>query len=96
MDFKKVALKIGRMRKAQEFVIYPTTENNNVVIQSEKCIGQLNLTTNKFVFTNKGCHFPHLTFAVKTELTSEQLELIKNEVYKDNPNYLENGIIKLT
>ncbi len=73
--FKRLSLKLGNMRKPQEFS--GLKQGNTITIQSDKSIGQLNLDTNKFIFTNKGSYFPHLSlYGQPLELTETQKKAI--------------------
>jgi hypothetical protein len=71
-------MKIGRMRKPQNFLIFSATQmgsNEKIIIaQSDKCIGSLKPSNGEFVFTNKGCYFPHLAYGKVTELPEEYKE----------------------
>lgn len=52
--------KLGTMRKAQEFIVYPRIEgmaDDTVVVQSDKSIARVNLTTGSGkLFQGKGEH----------------------------------------
>lgn len=69
-----IELKIGKMRKPQNFLVQTVCElggGQQIVIQSSKSIGRLDTATGEFRFTTKGCYFPHLTFAEPLELPEE-------------------------
>jgi len=88
---KHIELKFGRMRKAQDFVLYPYKESDEfITLQSDKSIGILYKETRKFVFTNKGSYFHHLSlYGQETELADE----IKDQIfslYNDSKKYLNN------
>lgn len=73
---KEVMLKLAKMRKPQDFVVYPYKEGDeNFTIQSGKSIGQFNRKTGVGVLCTTGCYFHHLMFAKPYTLTSEELEL---------------------
>jgi hypothetical protein len=55
-----VTAKLGNMRKPQEFVIYPPSDKDNIIVQSDKSIGAFNIKTGEGVLNTKGCYFPHL------------------------------------
>jgi len=92
MGVKNVTGKLGNMRKAVEWVLYPQTadEPHIVIIQSERRIAQVNLTTGLAVLsTGKGGHngFMHLSPAlgatsvnVPPEMLAELKRLISNNV----------------
>lgn len=93
---KHIELKIGKMRKAQNFILYPYNENDEYIkIQSDKSIGILHKETRKFIFTNKGSYFPHLQLhGAETELAEE----IKDEIfklYKQSKGFSKNGQINI-
>lgn len=62
---KLVSAKLGRMRKPQQFIVYPSsrTDNDDLVVQSDKSIGRFNPETGKGVLNTKGQYFPHLSLA---------------------------------
>jgi hypothetical protein len=76
--FKTIDLKFANMRKPQNFVFYPkSVDSKEIILQSDKSIGKLNIKTKKFFWTNKGSYFMHLSlFAKETELTTEQINNI--------------------
>lgn len=80
MKAKYINLKFGRMRKEQEFILYPYKEEDKaILIQSDKSIGMLYKKERIFVFTNKGCYSHHLQmYGQVTELD----ESIKDEIFK--------------
>ena len=55
-----VTAKLGNMRKPQEFIVYPTSDKGNVIVQSDKSIGAFDAKTGEGVLNTKGCYFPHL------------------------------------
>lgn len=63
MAIKTISLKIGNMRKAQEFVVYPHTDGAYLKIQSDDCIAVVDPKTGECRWTrNKGgAYFQHLT-----------------------------------
>ena len=71
---KTVELKFGKMRKAQEFILY--LSENKIVIQSSKSIGELDVNTLKFRHTDEGAYFPHLLFAREKEISQEIKDMI--------------------
>ncbi len=58
---KSVSAKLGNMRKPQSFVVYPGKEGEDLIVQSDKSIGQFNRETGKGILNTKGCYFLHLT-----------------------------------
>lgn len=77
---KHIDLKIGKMRKEQNFILYPFNKTDeHIMIQSDKSIGILHKETKKFIFTNKGCYSYHLSLHGKeTELPEE----VKDRIFK--------------
>jgi len=56
---KQIALKLGNMRKAQDFIVYPESrdDGDKVLIQSDKRIAQIDTTTGEgLLSTGKGGH----------------------------------------
>ena len=89
MKAKYINLKFGRMKKEQEFILYPYKESDRtILIQSDKSIGALYKENRVFVFTNKGCYAHHLQmYGTVTEID----ESIKDEIFKlyeESKNYL--------
>ena len=77
MNIKSIDLKIGKMRKAQEFVIYPKSSvDKSIVFQSDKCTGKIDIATRKVFFTNKGCYSYHLAFAEEIVMPEEMINQI--------------------
>lgn len=82
---KNVSLKVGKMRKADECVIYPGATSTNVKIQGERLIMIANLDTKTAIANwNTGSVYPrfdHLRSQPqrthKVALTSEQVEAIR-------------------
>ena len=86
---KSIDLKFGRMRKTQDFILYPYRETDEyIMLQSDKSIGILYKETRKFIFTNKGSYFHHLQmYGVETELAEEIKDQIF-ELYNDSKKFL--------
>lgn len=59
---REVSIKIGNMRKAQDFVIYPDTGSGKLTLQSKDCIISVNVLTGeaKWVRQRGGAYFSHL------------------------------------
>ena len=55
-----VTAKLGNMRKPQEFIVYPRSDRENIIVQSDKSIGSFDAKTGIGVLNTKGCYFPHL------------------------------------
>lgn len=53
------------MRKPQEFVVYPRSDTDDVIVQSDKSIGRFNPVTRQGTFNRKGCYFIHLTPGIR-------------------------------
>ena len=60
--FHKVSAKLGSMRKAQDFLIQPTSDGR-VMVQSTKSIGIFNPKTGEGKLCTTGCYFVHLSLA---------------------------------
>ena len=54
-----VTAKIGNMRKPQRFHVSPT-DDNRIMIQSDKSIGLFDFRTRQGILNTKGSYFPHL------------------------------------
>ena len=88
MSIKKVQAKLGNMRKAVEWVLYPQKLEalHLVVIQSDKRIAEVNLTTGKAkLSTGKGGHngFAHLSRemgAIEVVVPPEILNELRDKV----------------
>ena len=86
---KSIDLKIGRMRKPQDFILYPYKETDeNIMIQSDKSIGILHKKTRKFIFTNKGSYFHDLQISGKETELAEEIKDQIIELYNDSKKYL--------
>jgi len=61
MKFRDITLKLGNMRAAQEFTMYPNNPTDTVItIQSDKRIARIDLTTgNGIISDGKGGHQGH-------------------------------------
>lgn len=68
---KCVTAKLGKMRKPQEFSVYPFQEGDTTItVQSDKAIGQFDIETGKGVLNCKGSnakYFLHLQRALGAE-----------------------------
>lgn len=53
-------LKLGNMRKPQDFSIYPEGDDGKILIQSNKSIGSFDKVTGEGLLNTKGCYFMHL------------------------------------
>lgn len=60
MAIKVVSAKLGNMRKPQEFVVYPSGDDECITVQSDKSIGRFDRQTRKGLLNTKGCYFHHL------------------------------------
>jgi len=61
--FKEINAKLGNMRKAADWTIYPHNDNGNIVIQSDTRICKFDPTTGKGVLSRNvpnGAYFHHL------------------------------------
>jgi hypothetical protein len=80
----EVRAKFLKMRKEQEFTVYPRNSGDpdTITIQSDKSIAQFNVKTRKGRISTKGCYFYHLAFAVPFEVS----ENFVNECLSKQPN----------
>lgn len=62
MAIKIVVAKLGKMRKPQEFVVYPKSEGDGgfLKVQSDKSIGIFDPSTGEGKLNIKGSYFPDL------------------------------------
>jgi hypothetical protein len=80
---KTIDLKLGNMRKTQNFIVDDINGENKFMIQSEKSIGVFDKTTGKGTINFKGCYFVHLNsyagaipFSLDTETLKNCLECL--------------------
>lgn len=71
--FQKVSAKLGKMRKAQEFIVQPRSDGS-IMVQSDKSIGVFCLKSGKGKLNTKGCYFTHLAFAEPFDFPPEFVE----------------------
>lgn len=57
---KWVTAKIGRQRKARDFIAFKD-DKGNIIAQGDDCIFQINPETREAVYNLKGGYFPHLS-----------------------------------
>lgn len=80
-----LTVKLGNMRKAQEFLVLPTKPGEKIIVQSDKSIGCFNPDTGKGILNTKGCHFPHLNKmlgAVEYQFPTDFVEACKANIPK--------------
>ena len=105
--FRSITLKLGKMRKAQDFTIYPdftNVENNTEYqIQSDTYIARINKKTGEGVLAGPhsgGAYSHHLSaFNPKRQtvkLTAEQLEEIAGKQPKSGDSAKIGGVTFLT
>lgn len=83
--FPSIELKLGNMRKPQEFTMVRSSCGKYILMQSDKCNGRLNVTTGEFIFTNKGQYSNHLALYGKPmELTIEVKNAILDKFKNNN------------
>lgn len=84
---KQVTLKIGNMRKPQNFVVYPPSGSSGLKIQSDDCIAVVDPNTGECVWVRHkgGAYFIHLQMPTlanighgKMTLTPGELQQIKD------------------
>lgn len=91
--FKSVTCKLGNMRKAVDWVLYPQKAEslNKVIIQCDKRIAEVNLDTGKAMLsTGKGGHngFMHLSpslGAVEVDVPADTVAELKRLVATNKP-----------
>ena len=52
MKVQTVSVKIGNMRKAQNFVVYPGSDDATLSVQSDTCYAKIDVATGKARFAN--------------------------------------------
>lgn len=93
-------MKLPKMRKSQEFIIYPmSTNDTKIMVQSDTRIGYIHLDSGLIQMTgsySNGAYSYHLSFDLNDiEIMSiEFLETLKNEIRKTGGNNVGNTIIK--
>lgn len=99
--FPSVTVKLGNMRKAQDFTIYPASpDSERFVIQSDKRIAQIDVAEKIAILSNgKGGHpgrdkLTPQAGAVLVPVSSELIEEIKQKVGR-RKDY-GTGIVSLT
>ena len=76
---KEITLKLGNMRKAADFVVYPKGENDtHLLLQSDKRIARVEIATRKGILSSgKGGHPGFMALqlpgTMPIELSAEQL-----------------------
>ncbi|HEY5588860.1 MAG TPA: hypothetical protein VIK86_07895 [Candidatus Paceibacterota bacterium] len=91
-----VFLKLGKMRKEQDFLVMDVNGKNQFIIQSDNKTGIFDKTTGKGKMNFKGCYFYHLSFgALPLTLTPEQLNACLQEmtVKGDTIGMLGNSVV---
>lgn len=76
----RLKAKLGKMRKEQEFSVYPATEDGQIIVQSDKAIGQFDPATGLGVLNSKGSnskYFAHLTEFMGAEPYQFPLEFVE-------------------
>lgn len=75
-----LTMKLGTMRKPQDFTVLFDPRDNTLMMQSDKSIGQFDATIGVGVFNQKGCYFIHLNAILGAKpmtLTPDQLSRVK-------------------
>ena len=79
--FLCIILKFGKMRKAQEFTLYPYDGKGKAVIQSATYIAEIDISgqTQNAVYNSAagGAYFVHLQMHNRTEVADFPLEIIQ-------------------
>lgn len=84
---KTINAKLGSMRKPQTFIVFNSnTDNNKIIIQSDKSIGMFDKNTGEGVLNIKGSYFLHLNpimgakkFIFEPEFLKNCLEILMNK-----------------
>lgn len=92
---KTITWKFEGRRKAEEFVLYKPDTNGNVVFQSDRSIGIVNLETGSgklYLGKKLGAYFHHLLFGTPQQFPVEFVKLITDnspksgDVISENPS----------
>lgn len=94
-------LKVGSMRKSQDFIVYPMSElEDKIKIQSDKKFGIISLEDGRGILSKgSGNTFMHLRRdmamrnVITFKLTPSQLEELKNEIRKTGGSKVGNSIV---
>ena len=85
MNIKRLDLKLGSMRKAQDFIVYPASrdEGSKVLIQSDKRIAQIDIETGEGMLSDGRASHPGFIELMKIrgakpiKVDAEVIEAIK-------------------
>ena len=85
MNIKRLDLKLGSMRKAQNFIVYPASrdEGSKVLIQSDKRIAQIDIETGEGMLSDGRASHPGFIELMKIrgakpiKVDAEVIEAIK-------------------
>ncbi len=86
---KSFPLKLGNMRKPQNFVVYPGEHDGKIKIQSDDCIASVDVNTGetRWARNRGGAYFHHLSFGGNIANGTEIIPI-------DVVNSLRNGMPK--
>lgn len=96
MVFKCFTLKLGNMRKAQDFVIYPYDGSDYILLQSDNRITRVNIRTGDGIMNAKhqpnGAYGHHLNFStVPVKLSEAEVKEIQGYLWKNSGTQREGG-----
>ena len=74
-----VSGKFAGMRKAQEFLPHRSS-SGTVLVQSDKSIGSIDLTTGAGMFSKRGPYFVHLALGEPIQYPPEFVEAVKQAI----------------
>ena len=72
MNIKNISLKVGNMKKEQEFTLYPYKGGDTIYLQSDKRFIIANLRTGAGRMNAKGCDYPN---SIKLSLNPLDIQL---------------------
>jgi len=76
-----VEAKFFGMRKPQTFLPHRASGvQGQVIVQSDKCIGVIDLATGAGRFTKRGCYFVHLAMAEPVQYPPDFVEAVKQAI----------------
>lgn len=79
---KNIKLKIGNMRKEEDFILYPYDGGDNIMIQSDKRFCIINLKTGLGKMNKTGCNYPNTMKVIQNPMQCELPKNIKIEIQK--------------
>lgn len=80
MGFTSFDLKLGNMKKAQNFVLYPYDGGDYILLQSDKRIARINIRTGKGLINAAGCNYPTMIRLQLNPISCELPEDVKTAI----------------